>query len=274
MDKAGKIPGRDDLTGCGEGPAHMNGDADYGFDRIPFICDDGSETIRSVTFGETYHSSGGSVRESCHVYIENGLGTFLRNNAGKPGGQIHILEAGMGSGLDILLTVLRNRMPDMASSGFSLKYTALELYPLRENEWNIFDFSRETSEIFPGAASEEETGEIFRKIHMCPWEEECRIDDRFMLSKKRADISDTETYTDNASHGIDVCFFDAFSPGSQPELWSEEVFSAIYSVMNPGGILSTYSAKGSVKENLRNAGFLVKRVKGFGNKRHMVTAFR
>ena len=46
----------------------------------------------------------------------------------------------------------------------------------------------------------------------------------------------------------------------------------MYDHLNDGGILVTYSAKGVVKEHLRQAGFVVKRLPGALGKRHMVRA--
>jgi tRNA U34 5-methylaminomethyl-2-thiouridine-forming methyltransferase MnmC len=70
---------------------------------------------------------------------------------------------------------------------------------------------------------------------------------------------------------IDICYFDAFSFDTQPEMWSEFIFKKIFDKMNANGILVTYSAKGIVKQNLRKVGFDVKRLKGF-KKRHIIQA--
>ena len=45
-------------------------------------------------------------------------------------------------------------------------------------------------------------------------------------------------------------------------------------ILSEGGLLVTYSAKGTVKRNLREAGFDVKRLPGALGKRHMVRAVR
>ena len=59
-----------------------------------------------------------------------------------------------------------------------------------------------------------------------------------------------------------------------PELWSKELFARLYACLAPGGTLVTYSAKGLVKENLRAAGFEVRRLPGALGKRHMVRAVK
>ena len=73
---------------------------------------------------------------------------------------------------------------------------------------------------------------------------------------------------------FDLVYFDAFAPDTQPELWSKELFARLYACLAPGGTLVTYSAKGLVKENLRAAGFEVRRLPGALGKRHMVRAVK
>jgi tRNA U34 5-methylaminomethyl-2-thiouridine-forming methyltransferase MnmC len=67
-------------------------------------------------------------------------------------------------------------------------------------------------------------------------------------------------------------YFDAFSPSSQPELWTEEIFSKMYHLLYPSGLLTTYCAKGQVKRNLKNVGFLVESPPGPMRKREMTVA--
>jgi chorismate dehydratase len=56
---------------------------------------------------------------------------------------------------------------------------------------------------------------------------------------------------------FDVVFFDPFSPKKQPEMWTKEFFSDIFSVMNKGAILTTYSCSKTIRQNLNDAGFVV-----------------
>jgi predicted methyltransferase len=54
---------------------------------------------------------------------------------------------------------------------------------------------------------------------------------------------------------FDRVFFDPFSPGKQPEMWSAEIFQKVYSRLKTGGKLSTYSCAKWIRQNMRNAGF-------------------
>jgi tRNA U34 5-methylaminomethyl-2-thiouridine-forming methyltransferase MnmC len=70
----------------------------------------------------------------------------------------------------------------------------------------------------------------------------------------------------------DLVYFDAFGPNIQPKLWTEDVFKQMYSYMNKGGVLVTYSAKGQVRRNMQSAGFSVERLPGPPGKREILRA--
>ncbi len=67
---------------------------------------------------------------------------------------------------------------------------------------------------------------------------------------------------------------DAFGPGTQPELWTQQVFSMLHGWMKRGGILTTFCAKGDVRRAMTAAGFQVERLPGPPGKREMIRAVR
>jgi tRNA U34 5-methylaminomethyl-2-thiouridine-forming methyltransferase MnmC len=73
-------------------------------------------------------------------------------------------------------------------------------------------------------------------------------------------------------HFFNLVYFDAFSPESQPELWSPFIFEKIFSAMEPGGHLVTYCAKGEVKRTLKKIGFAIESLPGPPGKREMTRA--
>lgn len=70
----------------------------------------------------------------------------------------------------------------------------------------------------------------------------------------------------NLDEKFDAVFLDPFSPKKCPELWTEEFFRDIKSVMKPGAVLATYSCATHVRNKLREAGFEVKDGPVFGRK--------
>jgi len=73
---------------------------------------------------------------------------------------------------------------------------------------------------------------------------------------------------------FDLIYFDAFSPTTQPELWTEEIFASMYRSLKPGGVLVTYCAKGTVKRALKSVGFLLQSIPGPPGKREMSRAIK
>ncbi len=58
-------------------------------------------------------------------------------------------------------------------------------------------------------------------------------------------------------NSFDRVFFDPFSPGKQPEMWSEEIFQQIFEKMKTAAKLSTYSCAKWIRTNMINTGFTV-----------------
>jgi tRNA U34 5-methylaminomethyl-2-thiouridine-forming methyltransferase MnmC len=73
--------------------------------------------------------------------------------------------------------------------------------------------------------------------------------------------------------GWDVVYFDAFAPEKQPAMWSPEAIARVFEAMAPGGILTTYCAKGAIRRLLESVGFVVERIPGPpGGKREVLRA--
>ena len=135
-----------------------------------------------------------------------------------------------------------------------MAYPALEPYPVDP---------RTAAQLSYGA------DRLFMALHEAPWNVPARITERFRIRKVETSLQDYEFDTT-----FDLVYFDAFAPDTQPELWTADVFRRIFDILSEGGLLVTYSAKGAVKRNLREAGFDVKRLPGALGKRHMVRAVR
>ena len=45
-------------------------------------------------------------------------------------------------------------------------------------------------------------------------------------------------------------------------MWEQSLFNSLYEILNKGGILTTYCAKGIVRRMLQAAGFTVERLPG------------
>ena len=72
----------------------------------------------------------------------------------------------------------------------------------------------------------------------------------------------------------DIIYFDAFSPDKQPDLWSGDIFRKLFDSMQPAGILTTYSSKGSVRRAMESCGFQVEKLPGPPGKLEMIRAVK
>lgn len=213
---------------------------------------DGSSTIFLPEWNEHYHSKHGAIQEAYHVFIKTGF-EYFREVSGSVE-TISILEIGFGTGLNALITLLEARKDTSV-----VEYTGVEAYPVSSEEVKNLNYSS----LFSGGDSEV----IFQKLHSAPWDEKVKINDSFLLHKQKIFFNEIEEVST-----FDLIFFDAFGPRVQPDLWTEEIFAKMYTALKSGGVLVTYSAKGSVRRAMETVGFSVERLPGPPGKREMLRA--
>lgn len=212
------------------------------------ISEDGSSTLYRPDLDEHYHSFHGAVQESLHVFIESGLKHV------RPKAVLNVLEVGFGTGLNALLTL-------MYKSECLMRYHALEKFPVERDLAAAINY--------PQFLGGEEVFKWYAALHASAWGEEVEIQNQFFLTKLEIDL---RSFTSKTLY--DLVYFDAFAPDKQPELWTDLLFQNIFGMMATGGVLTTYSAKGSVRRSMQNAGFVVERIPGPPGKRQMLRAIR
>ena len=106
-------------------------------------------------------------------------------------------------------------------------------------------------------------------MHQLPWNKPHQLNDNFTFQKILKKFEELEVTAQ-----FDLVYFDAFAPGTQPELWEAPLLSKIYAALRPQGVFVTYSAKGSVKRNLKSIGFEVENLPGPPGKREMIRAVK
>ena len=113
-------------------------------------------------------------------------------------------------------------------------------------------------------------------IHRAGWETDEVLSPWFTLHKIEGDFTrlfHSEEARQTSLSGYDIIYFDAFAPEKQPEMWEQSLFNSLYEILNKGGILTTYCAKGIVRRMLQAAGFTVERLPGPpGGKREILRA--
>ncbi len=218
---------------------------DSKFSRLEVeFSSDGSATLYVPLLNEHYHSVHGARNESMHVFIDAGLRQISSES-------IRILEVGMGTGLNVLLTATHAR-------GKTIEYQTIEKYPLSPEiyrQLNYFD--------------NEEEKNLLMQIHQSEWNKKVDLKPGFTLIKTAGSFMDAAI-----GKKFNLVYYDAFAPEKQPEMWEPALFEKIYHAMASGGILVTYCAKGHVRRLLQSIGFRVERIAGPPFKRHMTRAFK
>ncbi len=69
---------------------------------------------------------------------------------------------------------------------------------------------------------------------------------------------------------IDAWYLDGFDPKKNQEMWSEGILKAVYDLSSSDSTFSTFTSVGNVRRALQENGFNVKKVSGFGAKRHRI----
>jgi len=214
------------------------------------ITQDGSVTIHMPELNESYHSKHGAIQESYHVFIQNGLDLITDKK------EVSILEIGFGTGLNAFITLLEAQKRNLKTN-----YTGIEAYPIDTSICEKLNY--------PELLNSIDKQEDFLNLHQAEWQKSTRISEVFTLEKYQMKFEDIIF-----ENRFDLIYFDAFGYRVQPELWSEAIFSSMYNALKPRGILTTYACRSVISNNLKSAGFNIKKVPGPIGKREMTIAYK
>ena len=203
----------------------------------------------SVAFDDPYFSLEDGLAETRHVFLS---GNDLPERFGDG---FHIAELGFGTGLNLLAALQAWRA---AAVPGRLRYTAFEAFPMAPDDM------RRAQARFAGL-----TGLMAELApHWTGAVQEIALPDLdFVLV-----VGDARQTLRNWPDRADAWFLDGFSPARNPELWQPCLMAEVARHTAPGGTAATYTAAGFVRRGLAEAGFGVRRVAGYGRKRHMTRA--
>lgn len=217
------------------------------------LTGDGSHTIFLPELDETYHSTHGAIQESNHVFIAEGLQFFQRDRKVE---EIRIFELGFGTGLNALLTAIFAER-----HGIKIIYETIEAFPLDADMIGALNYTKQIAS--PSAH------DLFANLHESEWNETVSISDYFSIKKIDRRFQDFEV-----NINLDICYYDAFAPSKQPDMWEKPLLEKVYNALREGGIFVTYCAKGQLKRDLGVLGFEVATVAGPPGKLQMVRAVK
>ena len=202
---------------------------------------DGSHSICDIEKDEIYHSRYGAIQESQHIFINNGLKLCDKQN-------IKILEIGLGTGLNLLLTYINSKKK-------YIEYHSIEPFPIPADIINKINYEHILSV------------NIMSSIHKFPIQQKNFLRENFVFYRYEC-----EYLSFNSFKKFDIIYYDAFSPRVQPEMWDFVNFKKAYKLLNKEGFLVTFCAKGDVKRNLKKSGFKLINPKGPFGKREITIA--
>lgn len=216
------------------------------------ITKDGSHTLFVPELNETYHSTHGAIQESTYVFIDRGLKFSIAKDNRKLG----IFEVGFGTGLNVLLSVLFAK-----ENHLTIAYETVEAYPLGKSEIKQLNYTT--------LLEDQSAKQIYDKIHAGEWNVWREISEGFQLKKVEKKFQAYDRMDE-----FDLCYFDAFAPSKQPEMWDITVLEKISSKLSLNGVFVTYCAKGQLKRDLASLGFEVETLPGPPGKKEMVRAIK
>lgn len=231
--------------------------------KITFNC---HGTPESKAFDDLYYSNKSGFDETHYVFIEgNGL---LENWKEYQDRHFTIAETGFGTGLNFLCVarqfdLFRQANPDHALQ--RLSFVSTEKFPL-----TIADLS-EAIKNWPLLSKYAEDLITHYPIAVSGAHRLSILDGQITLDLHFGDaitsFSNMHVYDDGL---VDAWFLDGFAPRKNDELWSEALFLQLARLSKENASFATFTAASAVRRGLEDAGFKVKKRKGFGKKREMI----
>lgn len=221
---------------------------------------DGSDTLYSDEYQETFHSTFGALTETEHVFL-NGTGVKQRLAEGHP---TRVLEVGFGTGLNFFVTAQHSQ-----TNSTPLEYVALEKHLLPAEtltQLNHADLPAVAHEIRQAFLSWRQSLPDSLSDSSLQWQFGDLIELELILGDATSISLPPRDYQ--------AIYQDAFSPENNPELWTQEFFTRLFEVLAPGGKLATYSVKGAVRRRLATVGFEVQKRPGPPGKREILVAVK
>nr|WP_249198880.1 bifunctional tRNA (5-methylaminomethyl-2-thiouridine)(34)-methyltransferase MnmD/FAD-dependent 5-carboxymethylaminomethyl-2-thiouridine(34) oxidoreductase MnmC [Enterobacter hormaechei] len=220
----------------------------------------------SRDFDDVYFSNDNGLEETRYVFLEgNHLGTRFPEH---PRRLFVVAESGFGTGLNFLtlwqaFDQYRAAYPEATLQ--RLHFISFEKFPLTAHDLRL------AHQRWPELAhwAEQLQTQWPPAIGGC---HRLYLDDgRVTLDLWLGDINDlTDKLDDSMNQKVDAWFLDGFAPAKNPDMWSPHLFSAMARLARPGATLATFTSAGFVRRGLQEAGFTMRKTKGFGRKRDML----
>ncbi|WP_138431807.1 tRNA (5-methylaminomethyl-2-thiouridine)(34)-methyltransferase MnmD [Fodinibius saliphilus] len=217
------------------------------------VTRDGSHTVYSSQFDQHYHNPNGAIAESRYVFFhQTGLIDALDNDA-----EITIFEIGFGTGLNLMLLLDYYLTKDSSSliNYYSVEGFPLDLQTARNLNYhqhlNHPPIRKELLNIF---------GNLDKGINQFTPLDNITV---HLFNGMFSEFPESNI-------GANYIFHDAFSPDTNPALWTGKVFKKTRNISASNVILSTYCAASKVQGAMAWAGWKLAKTQGALGKREMI----
>lgn len=208
----------------------------------------------SRRFGDVYFARGSGLAEKRHVFLDSN-DLPRRFAALQEGQRLCIGETGFGTGLNFLCAW--QLFEQLATPAAQLHFVSIEKYPLQH-----CDLQRALS-LWPELVAEAEQL-LGQYVAVHPgFQRLVFASGRVVLTLLIGDVMQMLPELDAR---IDAWFLDGFAPSKNPQMWTPELFSQLARLSAENASLSTFTSAGLVRRALNQAGFAVRRIKGYGHK--------
>ncbi|MEZ9479252.1 bifunctional tRNA (5-methylaminomethyl-2-thiouridine)(34)-methyltransferase MnmD/FAD-dependent 5-carboxymethylaminomethyl-2-thiouridine(34) oxidoreductase MnmC [Vibrio splendidus] len=225
-----------------------------------------SGTPVSDQFDDVYFSNVNGLEETRYVFLkQNHLPERWLEHQQR---RFVIAETGFGTGLNFLAVwqwfdaFIKDNPQAMTKE---LHFISFEKYPLNKEDlikahqsWpELAEYATQLQEHYPIALPE------CHRIVLG--------DGAITLDLWFGDIKDCMPNVSTPHEGlVDAWFLDGFAPSKNPEMWNQNLFNGMAKLAKQDCSCATFTAAGFVRRGLIEAGFAMKKVKGFGTKREMI----
>ncbi|GJL85007.1 MAG: hypothetical protein DHS20C02_07820 [Micavibrio sp.] len=219
--------------------------------------------LRSQQFDDVYFSAEDGLAETHHVFLKGNDLPGRWQGLGDGKARFVVAETGFGTGLNFLATW--KLFEETAEAGQALDFISFEKFPLSVEE------IREALALWV----DEFEGRVENMLGLYPLRvpgfHRIVLNERVSLTLVFDDVNEAMAQLEAE---VDCWFLDGFKPASNPEMWSETVFAQMARLSKKGASFATFTSAGFVKRGLREAGFEVRKVPGFGGKWAMLVGVK
>lgn len=220
----------------------------------------------SRDFDDVYFSNDNGLEETRYVFLEgNQLSARFPTHSRS---LFVVAESGFGTGLNFLTlwqAFDRFRAAHPEATLQRLHFISFEKFPLTAHDLRLAH--QRWPELAPWASQLQAQWPLpLAGCHRLLLDE-----GRVTLDLWLGDINELTDQLDDSLDGqVDAWFLDGFAPAKNPDMWSTHLFTAMARLARPGATLATFTSAGFVRRGLQEAGFTLRKQKGFGRKREML----